>query len=380
MTDWAEVENVRREWPAEDLERDADLAAWRQGNQIYEANDDYASMMRAGGLMSRALRHSLYGDRLLPESDLFETTHRVLFSSAFPPPDGRTLLPEAAAQLRLALTIVKKEGWQSLEHGGNGAMGEFLQASWAILGCAIAPVPERPWEGDLKRFFGNYPFQAGKVSPSPSEVTPTESDLESRKLSDTVAYIHRATSGTGSDDPALEARAKGAIAAVNGQQDVALGHFEEAVKLGDVDSMYDAGVAACELERWEEGLRWFTRAAEAGRIDGYAALTQIASERGDVGEEYKWARLGAEARQPFCMLRYGQLLMQSDPGNEALLRGQAIPLLESAAEAGEATACFLVGIAYGQLRDRPNARQWLIRAEEQGDQDATRVLEEHGLR
>jgi TPR repeat protein len=80
------------------------------------------------------------------------------------------------------------------------------------------------------------------------------------------------------------------------------------------------------------------------------------------------------------MLRYGQLLMQSDPGNEALLRGEAIPLLKAAAEAGEGTAHFLVGIAYGQLRDRPNARLWLLRAEELGDEDAARVLNEHGLR
>lgn len=378
MTDWADVENVRREWPAEDLDPDADLAAWRDGNQVYEANEDYGSMMKAGALMARALRHSLYGDGLFAKADHMQTTHRVLFSSAFPPPDGRTLLPEAAAQLRLALTIVKKEGWQSREHGGDGAMSEFLQACWPILGCAVAPAPERPWEGDLKRFFGTHPFQASEMAGA-AEAT-TQDDVESRKFGETVEYIHRATTGAGSGDPASEARAKGTTAALTGQPEAALAHFEEAARLGDVDSMYDAGAAACELGRWEEGLQWFARAAEGGRSDGYAALTQLAADRGDKGEEYKWARLGAEASQSFCMYRYGQLLMQSDPGNEALLRGEAIPLLKAAAEAEEEAAHFLVGIAYGQLNDRSNARLWLLRAEERGDKEATRVLDEHGLR
>src|SRR5690349_18080352 len=131
--DWSRLENVRREWPPSDFDADRDLAAWREGLALYGARDDYASMIRAAELMCRALRHHLYGPGLLAADDLPKTTHAVLFGSAFSPPDGRTFPTEVAAQLRLALTIVKKHGWQSVAHGGSGAMAEFLAASHMVL-------------------------------------------------------------------------------------------------------------------------------------------------------------------------------------------------------------------------------------------------------
>lgn len=160
-------------------------------------------------------------------------------------------------------------------------MAEFIQASWMAFGCAIAPSPDRLSEGDLKYFFGTHPFRldAESVVSEPA----TEEEVEGRKFGETLEYIHRAATGAASGDPAAEARAKGTSAALLGQPEVALEHFEEAAELGDVDSMYDAGAAACEIGRREEGARWFKRAAEAGRGDGYAALTQLAAERGDQG-------------------------------------------------------------------------------------------------
>ena len=76
--------------------------------------------------MCRALRHELYGRGILIGTDLPNTTHRVLFGSCFSPPDNQTFPDSVRAQVRLGLTIVKKHGWQSAEHGGTGLMAEFL--------------------------------------------------------------------------------------------------------------------------------------------------------------------------------------------------------------------------------------------------------------
>jgi hypothetical protein len=40
-SDWSQLENVRSEWPATDLEPKADLEAWREGMQLYDDRDDY---------------------------------------------------------------------------------------------------------------------------------------------------------------------------------------------------------------------------------------------------------------------------------------------------------------------------------------------------
>ena len=106
----------------------------------------------------------------------------------------------------------------------------------------------------------------------------------------------------------------------------------------------------------------------------------MADETGDDQAEFRWSGLGAEAGHPFCQLRHAQLLMRAHPQDPLAITQQAIPLLKRALEGGETNALFLIGIGYGQLNDLPNARLWLLRAEEAGDADATRVLNENGLR
>src|SRR5712691_10767648 len=93
--DWSEIDSVRREWPVGELNPNADLSAWKSGRRVYDANDDYQSVMHAGALMCQALRHELYGNGILAGSDLPETVHSVLFASVTAPPDGKTLTDQA---------------------------------------------------------------------------------------------------------------------------------------------------------------------------------------------------------------------------------------------------------------------------------------------
>ena len=161
--------------------------------------------MRAGALLCRALRYELYGAGILRIEDVPETTHRVLFSSAFPPPDGRTFTEQAASQVRLGLTVVKKHRWQSREHGGDGMMAKFLEASHMVLTMAVAPSSERPWEGDLRRFFTTQPIEI--VDRGEAQVSE-----ERRVLRDSdraVDSLYRSMEDAERGDLAAEARMRG---------------------------------------------------------------------------------------------------------------------------------------------------------------------------
>jgi TPR repeat protein len=409
-TDWSILENVRAEWPTDDFEPEADLAAWRQGMRLYDERDDYAGMIESGRLMSRALRHHLYGRELLAGADLPETTHRVLFSSCFPPPDQQSFPQSVQAQVRLGLMIVKKNGWQQVAYGGDDKMAPFLKASTMVLTMAIAPSPERVWEGDLRGFFTTNPVEIAD-DPAPPRVAdpgaPPPTEADGKLIDDLYEMVKASERG----DPAATARIRGLQAVDRGDHTEALREFESAAQMGDVGAMYDAGNAAEDLGRPAQAQYWFEAAAdrghpgaaynaavaalgtgdtatarsrfeqatENGSIEGYAALTQLADETGDRAAEIRWSRLGAERGQPFCQVRQAQLLMQDHPQDVAVILNQAVPLLKLAAERGQGSASFLLGIAYGQIGDNSEARLWLKRAEAEGDAEATRVMRAHGL-
>jgi len=410
--DWSLLESIRAEWPLGDFDSEADLTSWREGMQLYESRDDYASMIRAGGLMCRALRYELYGTGILIGGHLPETTHRVMFSSCFPPPDGRSFPKEVAAQVRLGLSVVKKHGWQSSEQGGDGLMAKFLEASHMILTTAVAPSPDHPWEGDIQGYFTKNPFDIPEIEADP--VAPLKQTGESRPTMDADAMIddlYGAVTDAKGGDPAAEARVAGMSAAARGDAEAALREYETAAQMGDASAAFDAaltaeelglkaqaqhwyetaaahghgpaafnlGVAANEARDSEGAARWLKQAADANVTDAYAALTQLASDAGDRGREMHWSRLGAGAGQPFCQMRYAQLLMQDHPADKELIVGQAIPLLRQAAEKEVGGALLLIGVGYGQIGDGSNARLWLKRAETAGETDATRIMRENGL-
>ncbi|WP_406081256.1 hypothetical protein [Micromonospora sp. NBC_00858] len=159
--DWSDPESIRKEWPNEDLDEAADLQSWLLGKQLYDqVGDDYPIMMRAGELMCQALRHHLYGDGILTGAKLPNTVHSVLFASTSKPPDGVTLSPPARRQIRLALTIMRKHGWQPAHMGGNSMMEALFsppRGMWLLFSAALAP-PGTPL-GDLTDFFTGEPRQ-----------------------------------------------------------------------------------------------------------------------------------------------------------------------------------------------------------------------------
>jgi hypothetical protein len=142
------LDRVRREWPLDGADVEADVRAWREGAELYEAGDD-DELLHAGELMARAVRHHLHGNRALREDDLAVTVQSLLFAAGTPEPDGA--IPARACRLaRLALAVIAQAGWQPPQLGGNGHITEGIFADADIgrlLIAALAP------DADLATFF-----------------------------------------------------------------------------------------------------------------------------------------------------------------------------------------------------------------------------------
>jgi hypothetical protein len=107
-TDRSELDSIRREWPASEVDHGNNLAAGRSGRQVYDTNDDHRSMMQAGVLMCPGLRHELCGHRILVGSDLRDTVHSVLFDSVTVPSGSKTLTDQASQQIRFVIPRSRK--------------------------------------------------------------------------------------------------------------------------------------------------------------------------------------------------------------------------------------------------------------------------------
>lgn len=403
-----DLESVRQEWPASGLNPDSDLASWRSGWQVYEAYDDYQSMMRSGALMCQALRHHLYGDGILAGSDLPETVYRVLFASLTAPPDRKTLSEQARTQIRLALTVMKKHRWQPASMGGSSAMDSpiFEGGNYALLSAAIAPA-ETPWEGDLDAFFTAHPID---IPASGGEPDATKQLLSPSEVSAFADHVQTVIAEADAGDAASQAYRQGLAASLSGDKETALRHYEEAAQLGSLDAMFEAGCVNEQLGRvpaslfwWEKAARngqaksawnlacsvlnqgdlprardWYQTAAELGDPRGFAALTELADRAGDAQAEMYWSQVGAEAGQPFCLMRYGQLMIQANPEDRATLL-RALPLEERAAEMGEPGAMLLAGVVNADLGRMPEARRWLEQADRAGHPRARRLIDWYKL-
>lgn len=403
---WADINAIRSEWPESQLNAEEDLRAWQEGIRLYD-NDDYASMMRCANLLSQALAHSLYGEGILRGTDLPETVHKVLYCSLSAPPDGRTFNDTAQRPARLALTIIRENGWQPAGMGGSGLYDQMImdKGNYMLLTAAVAPG-DRAWEGDLKGFFA--------VPPQPVvESVPDSSD-------DTIDRIQNMIQRAEAGDEASQLHARGMGLWMNGDLAGALEALEQAARLGDSQAMKDAGDLCSELERdsearfWFESAAnagnaqgmfnmgafairvgdlataasWFQRSAEAGDAEAYAALTQLAQEAEDPHGERHWAQLGAEAGQHFCMFRHGLYLAMDTDGIDTPRLRRAVTFLEAAAERRDdgkveggvaAEAMLMAGHVNSQLGDESRARMWYDRARATGNPKALEMLQKHGL-
>jgi hypothetical protein len=399
-TDWSDIANIRNEWPQSQLDVDTDLGKWREGIALYE-NDDYLSMMKCANLLSSALAHSLYGDGIVQGDDFPDTIFKALYASLEPPPDGRSFPDGPQRCARLALTLVRENGWSPASMGGSGLFDKLImdKGNYMLLMMAVSPGG-RPFEGDLKAFFA--------VPPQP--VVPHLPNPETEDGNEVVSRMYETMQKAESGDEASEHHFQGMAYWSGGRNEEALVELAEAAKLGSVQAMKDAGDLTSEMGRPEESrfwyesaahagnpaamwnmavlandardlasaADWYQQSAEAGLADGYAALTQLASDRDDSSAERHWSMLGAEAGQTFCMGRHGLLLLMDAEGDVPTMR-RARDFLEQAANRGSVDAMGLAVTVNFQLGDQPRGRRYIQMVVDTGDTDKIDMLRRHGF-
>lgn len=116
-----DIDAIRAEWP-EKSPTDEDLLAWRNGNRMYEEGSSPVHVVNLAEYMSREMRHALYGGTRLSPEDTAEGIRRMLELLARTPSDPPFWAEFAHSLVRLAFAIVRLNGWQPAELGGDGTV------------------------------------------------------------------------------------------------------------------------------------------------------------------------------------------------------------------------------------------------------------------
>ena len=393
VVDWSNIENIRGEWPRAGLDPAADLQGFQRALILYE-RDDYASMMQCATLFATALAHSLYGPGILKGEELAETVRKTLYTVLFAPPDGFTFAESAQKAARLAMTVMRENGWQPPSFGGTRTWYEPMmmdKGNYMLLGIAAG--------GNLRTFF--------------SVAQPTISalpDADVERGRESLAHIYGIIQESKKGDIASSLYVDGMALFGKGDYEGAIAKYSEAANLGSVDAMAAAGDLSANLGRQEDAnfwfesaanaghsigmfntaiaavqkgdhataQQWFQRSAEAGNVEGYAALTQLADEADDEVAEAHWSRLGAEAGQLFCMGRYGVLLARDANGDVPTMR-RSRDFLEQAADRGHLDSAIPAIAINHELGDPGRAQRYVTLVVQSGDLEGIDQLRQWGL-
>lgn len=153
--------------------------------------------------------------------------------------------------------------------------------------------------------------------------------------------------------------------------------YESAAQAGDPVGMFNTGVATADRGDRATAMRWFQKAAEAGVADGYAALTQFASEDEDSEAELKWSALGAAAGQVFCIARHGLLLAMAAEHDTAKMR-RARDYLEQAADRGHIASASMAVDLNARLSEPGRGRRYVDIVVASGDEEQIDRLRRYG--
>ena len=142
-------------------------------------------------------------------------------------------------------------------------------------------------------------------------------------------------------------------------------------------TMFAKGVSAHRAGDRATAAQSFQKAAEAGHVEGYAALVQLAVDARDPAGEAHWARLGAEAGHPFCIARHGLLLLRSAMGRDDQERARV--LLEQAAASGDVDSMVLAAHVNRELGDLARSRHFAMMAQQTSNATAIDSLRRYRL-
>ncbi|HET9061312.1 MAG TPA: hypothetical protein VFN61_15440 [Acidimicrobiales bacterium] len=162
-----------------------------------------------------------------------------------------------------------------------------------------------------------------------------------------------------------------------GHHEAALTLLTEAADMGSAQAMKDAGDVAGEMGRRDEARSWYERSATAGLPDAYVALARAALDSGDEVAAQRWAKLGADAGQTFCMVLYGKQLAAGPRAGSQSLQ-QARDYLERAAGLGDVSAAGPLAEVNSRLGDDARARRYIRMLQDSGNQEEIERLHRLG--
>lgn len=161
----------------------------------------------------------------------------------------------------------------------------------------------------------------------------------------------------------------------------ALELWGQAARAGYADAATAFGFALHDLNSVSEAREWFERAGRSGDARGYAVLTSL--DMDEPAGRRKWANLGAQAGDPYCMGELAACLFQDAQrpygGPDAALLAQARRWGERGGSLGDPGAMFFAGAIAALEGDRRAAKDWLVKAHRSGHTEALDFIGEFGL-
>ena len=128
-TDWTDVANVKAEWQGSNLQtREDGLLGWSNGTRLFAEGPIPPQRLNVAEYITRGLAHHLF-QPILSDADALLACKRVLTLVDQIPSEPAFMAEFGPRLSRLALTIVREQGWQPSELGGdNSVTAEILQA------------------------------------------------------------------------------------------------------------------------------------------------------------------------------------------------------------------------------------------------------------
>ena len=123
LTDWADLEAIRAEWPEEKFESQ-DRLGYDNGVRL-SADPGMPPLQRLNyaEYITRGLRHALYDDGLISRDEAATGARTILeVLEPAPEPDSAIALYIRRRSVRLALAVTRLHQWQEPSLGGDGTV------------------------------------------------------------------------------------------------------------------------------------------------------------------------------------------------------------------------------------------------------------------
>lgn len=151
LTDWADLDAIRAEWPQERFESD-DRLGYDNGIRLSgDPGMPPLQRLNYAEYITRGLRHALYDNVLVSREEAAIGARTILeLLEPAPEPDSPIEYFIRRRSIRLALALAKLNGWQPVELGGDGTVPVSPDSPVVVDAIRFGPVPDSE---SVRRFF-----------------------------------------------------------------------------------------------------------------------------------------------------------------------------------------------------------------------------------